>query len=239
MEAGARILTESDLRDVTTTKMTQYGAVGQTEDGRRFRYVGTGATGLTAGLLGVSAPKVANHENISLTAGSNVAVGSRLITATLGATAATQDQYAEGFLYVVDGTGKGATYRISGNSAAASAGSVQIYLAEPLFTALSVADTKVTLAASNYAGVTPSTTLAKAAGVASVAIPASNFGWVQTHGVAAPLAQGAVTKGFPFKQSTTVAGAVTVGSAATDQTLGTADEALVDTKYYRATINID
>lgn len=237
---GIRTLTDSDLRDVTSTKTTQLGAVGATEDGRLFRYAGAGASAINAGQLAIAAAKVANHENISLASTSQTAVGSKIITVTLGATAATQDQYAEGTLVINDGAGAGAAYRISGNTAGASSGTVVVSLAEPIATALSTSTTKVTLVANDYAAVITSTTAGLPIGIPQVTIPANNYGWVQRSGISAPLAQGAVTKGNGIVQSTTTAGAITTEAAGTlTLRVGIAAEALVDTKYYRANLTLE
>jgi hypothetical protein len=72
-----------------------------------------------------------------------------------------------------------------------------------------------------------------------VAIPASNFGWVQTKGIAGVLSAGVITKGYPAVQSQSIIGALAIGSAATDAVLGYAPEATVDTKYGYINLKID
>jgi hypothetical protein len=238
MNDGIRIISATDLRDVTTTKNDQYGAFGATEDRRQFRYVGTGAGAVTAGSLLVVAPTVANHTNIAVFA--NAPVGATVLTVTLGATAATQDQYAEGFLTVNAGTGLGTTYRLTGSTAGASAGNVTVYLAEPLQVALTSATSKVSLASSPYAGVITSTTVSRPVGVATVAIPANSFGWVQCYGYCAAVADASpATKGQTVKQSVTTAGTVTVAAAATDFAIGSAPEAGVATEARAIWLNIE
>lgn len=241
MDVGVRILSEQDLRDVSSTKQVQYGAKGVTEDGRMFRYVGADSTGLSIGKLVIGPAKVSNHENRALAATSLVAVGSTSISISIGATAATLDQYAEGFLDVVDGTGKGASYRVAGNQAALSSGTLVVTLAEPIATALAVSDTKVTMSVSPFSSVTHTATLGLGLGVATIAIPASNYGWVLSRGHASVLSDGIITRGYEFVQSASVSGAIAIsaGNAATSQGLGDCPEATADAKYYPVSFNID
>jgi hypothetical protein len=146
MEHGIRTLTSTDLRDTTSTNTETLGAIGRTADGREFKYVKADASnGLAIGKLGVAPAIVANHVNRSLDSTSAVAVGSRQVVVALGNTAATADQYAGGYLVVRDGTGKGAAYRINGNSAANANASTTVTLLDPVATALSTSDSKVDL----------------------------------------------------------------------------------------------
>ena len=96
-------------------------------DGRVFRYSKMGATVGVAGNVYQAAVPVANH----LAAVCDVArdVGATQISATLGATAASIDDYAEGTAHVNKAGGLGHTYIIhrawrpgDGHAAVASAG---------------------------------------------------------------------------------------------------------------------
>lgn len=239
---GIRTLTAEQLTDHSTTKTETLGARAQSEDGRRFVYVlSDSSAGLAQGKLGVAAAVTANHVNRSLDSTSPVAVGSTYVVVSVGATAVTADQYADGFLVVRDGTGKGQTLRINGNAAiSSSGGAVRVSLAEPVSTALAVADSKVDLV-SPYSGVVASTTLSRAVGVPLVTLAAGEYGWVQTHGTASVLSDGIITKGYAAVQSISVAGAVAIsaGNAATSQQVGSVPEATVDTKYNQVKLNID
>ena len=238
MEQGIRTLTNTDLFTHGATKLEQLGARGVTADGRRFVYVQADASaGLAAGKLGVAAAATSTHANRSLDSSSLTAVGTKTLVVSVGA-AVTADQYADGLLIVRDGTGKGQTLRINGNTAAAGAGTITVSLADGVITALSTADSKVDLL-SPYAGAVASTTASRALGVPLVTLAAAEFGWVQTHGTAAVLSDGAVSKAAPVKQSTSVAGAVAAVAAATDTAIGSAPEATVDTKYTQIKLSID
>jgi hypothetical protein len=238
--SGYRLLTESDVNNVETIKSEQYGAIGQTEDGRKYRYVGADSSGLAAGKLAVTPARAANHANLALASTSKIKVGEQTVDVTVATTAVTDLQYLGGYLLVNDGPGAGQALKIAGHSTITSAGgTVTIHLGEPIRTALVLATSKVTLIASPWAGVTNTATLGSAVGVAPVAIPASNFGWVQTKGIAGVLSAGVITKGYPAVQSQSIIGALAIGSAATDAVLGYAPEATVDTKYGYINLKID
>lgn len=242
MQDGPRYLTSSDLFDHGTTKLDSLGARGVTADGRRWVYVlSDSSAGLAKGKLGVAAAVTSNHVNRSLDSTSPVAVGSRTVVVSVGATAVTQDQYADGYLVVRDGAGVGQVLRIDGNAAiSSSGGAVTVSLYDPVQVALSTSTSKVDLV-SPYSGVAASTTLGQAIGVPMVTLAAGEYGWVQTHGAASVLSDGIITKGYAGVQSTSVAGAVMIsaGNAATSQTVGLAPEATVDTKYTRFKLSID
>lgn len=237
MFSGAVEISAQDLKTVSTVALMALGSLGRTKDGRLFRYSLAGAAALVAGKLSIAAAKVANHTNIGIPA--DVAVGVSNLTVTLGATAATLNQYAEGILSIVDGTGKGLEYIVRGHAAAASAGALLLYLDEPLAVALATADTKVSLVQNRWANVVESATAGEPAGVTAFPIPIANYGWLQTGGRATVLSDGIIAKAVAFKQSASIAGAIAATAAATDHAVGSVPEATVDTKYYPALLEID
>ena len=231
MQSELRTLTSTDLRVSSTTALDTLGSAGYTADNRQFSYVGVGATAVTAGQLLVTPAVVANHQGISIASGSKTAAGTNSLTLTLGATAATKDQYADGFLTVVTNTGAGYAYRIKGNSVGLSSGTIilDLYNDEPLITAVD-STTTFNLSANPYANLIASTTASHAVGVAASNIAANAFGWVQTYGMCSVLIKGSISKGNSVIQSTATAGAVatTSGSAAL---LGNTLEACIDGQY--------
>lgn len=231
METGTRQLTLTDLNTVTTTKTESLGARGETADGRIFRYVGFGGTStINPGQLCVSAATTANYQTLAITAvgtggqvAANLAAGSTTVVLTNGATAVTQDQFAEGFLEVKSTANGNLAYKIRGNSAAAGSGYITVYLdpREPLRNAASLVPGTDTanLNPSPFAAVAPSTTLNSAVGLTTVAVPntasVTNYGWVQSGGPALVLNDAAATLavGVGIAQSGTVAGSVVVAGA--------------------------
>jgi hypothetical protein len=146
-------------------------------------------------------------------------------------------------LVVNSGTGAGFAYRISGNTAASSAGVVKVFLAQPegLTAAIAASSaTKVSLVASPFSALVTSTSAARAAGVTSATIAANAFGWFQTAGYCSVQSDAApATKGQALKQSVTTAGNVTATAAATDIAVGSAVETGVSTEYRLAYLSID
>lgn len=232
MQDGPRFLTEGDLNTLTTTKQTQYGAVGMTEDGRMYRYVSFGGTStINPGLLVVSAAAAANSTGLAISAANTttqLSVGSTSLIVTNGATAVTQDEFA-----FVDVLWTGGTMRLKlrGNTAAAASGAITLLLKEPLqnSTALVPATDTVNLVQSPYAGVITTTTVSQPIGLTTMPVPntasVTNYGWVQTLGNAFATVT-TTTKGQAVKQGTGTAGYVTVTSAATDYQIGAARESV-------------
>lgn len=241
MFRGQHELAAQDLHATSSTQLEKLGIVGETIDGRKFRYAKAGAVNLAAAKICVAEAVAGNHQDIAVAAAA--AVGDTQVTVTLGATAATANQYAEGFLTVISSTGLGYSYRISGHPAAASAGSLTVTLdaTEPLQVALATSS-KVTLTKNPWKDiiVAPNAVAHRAVGVPSVALTAAYFGWVQTKGDAPVLSDGVIGKGSGAILSDAVAGAVEVEVAGTvTNRVGRAPEATVDAKYYLIDLCID
>lgn len=235
MNEGIRTLVAQDLRETSTTQLQELGSVGRTSDGRRFVYAKAGGV-LAPGKLAVAEAIAANHTNIAVAA--NAAIGATSVTVTLGATDATENQYAEGYLVAYDSTGAGINYKISGHPAATGSTQLVVKLEEPLIVALTSAASKVSLVKHTAKDVTHSTTLGTAVGVPNVAVASGSYAWLQTYGTCSVLADGTPTKGYGLIQSTGTAGALAVASAATDQVVGVAQETFVSTKYPAAMLKI-
>lgn len=233
-------LTNQDARKVSDAQLHELGTVAETADGRVYRYSQAGATALAAGKVNSPVAKVANHTNIAVAA--DASVGDRKVTVTLGATAATQDQYKDGFLVVNDGAGVGCAYRIAGNTAGASAGTVDVYLADSVEIDLAAATSKVSLAPNPWAGsvVTASSNALFCNGSNNVAVAAGSFYWSQTRGTASVLSDGIIAKGAEAIVSGSVAGALAT-QVDTDvvRIVGVAPEATVDAKYYPVFLLVD
>jgi hypothetical protein len=243
MDTGIRTLAEQDISVLSTTQSSQLGAIGQTADGRKFRYVSFGGTSTIAPGLVVTAPALtANFQGLAITATTvtaatqvtaNLNLGATQIVLTNGSTAITKDQFAEGYLdIIVGGASADAghyTHKIRGNTAAAaSTGYVTVYLAEPLrnTTALVPGTDTANLRLNDYANVNTSTTAALPVGVTVMPVPntatVTNYGWVQVYGDCVVLndAGGTITVGGAFGQSTTTAGNVKAATASTVPIIG-------------------
>ena len=213
-------------KETTTTRREHpLGAVGMTPDGRCFRWAFSGEA-IGAGQLVMQKGAVANHDMdlATATAGS---VGDTSITVTLGATAATLNQYEDGALYTNDGTGEGHLYAIRSNPAADASASLVLTLHEKIREATSTSDTLNGLIENDYKDVEiydADDIDGPALGVAPTEIANDTYFWLQTSGRAAVLIQGTGVLGDAVEASQTTDGAVCLHdvSANTDQApLGT------------------
>lgn len=230
----------AQVDQTSDSKEVRLGTIYTDSHGRTFRYVKAGASALDRGKLVVAPTVVANHLNMSFAAAP--AVGDKEVQVTLGATAATADQYEDGWMIVQDGTGEGRAYPVEGNLPADSAGTCKVYLKEAIDTAGALSESNVDLLANEYNAVVVSATdqADRALGVPIVAIAAGEFGWVQSGGICAVLADEAVNPGLAVTIGTGVAGAVEAVDADTEQIVGYVPfTALVDTEYKAVNLVID
>ena len=242
MDTGVRILSEQDITETSTTKQVQLGAVGATEDGRQFRYVSYGGTTtIVPGVLLQAAVGATNSTGLAITATTvattpaqttaSLTAGSNFLVLTNGSTQVTQDEFAEGFLEVVQTSGSNEgpiKYRILGNTAAtASTGYITVYLAEKLRNAqvLVPGTDTANIWASPYALPIITTTVNLPIGLTVNQIVNSatvtNYGWVQTKGPAIALQDAStLTIGNTVGPSTTTSGYVGLAVAATKPAIG-------------------
>lgn len=237
MISGFTQITPSDIGYASTTKNgVLLGTKAVARDGTIYRWTQNGAVALAAGVMTGAVAVVANHSNLALAAASNIAVGSVKITVTLGGTAATADQYADGTAVIVDGAGVGQDMLIVGNSAQSSTtGTVDLYLAEAVSTLLSISTTKVTLQPNPNSNVVvaPAAATSVAVGTTTFAVAAASYFWAQTRGMASVLSAGVIAKNTGAIVSASIAGALTTEAAGTiTQRVAYAPDATVDTKYY-------
>ena len=193
------------------------GALRILDDGRKFRYSRNGGVALGAGLPTIAANAVANH--VSMATAANVAIGSTQVTVTLGATAATADQYAGGYLGIDEGAGLGTYYKIESHPAADASDPCLITLAEPIRVALTAAATKTTLCYNECDLVVVCTGVAdQPVGVPLIAVPISYYHWEQTGGThSAVLTSGTPALGIALSMG---AGLLLAMNAVTDPCVG-------------------
>jgi hypothetical protein len=219
---------------------TLVGTRFDTSDGREVTLVKNGAVALVAGVLTQDAAIVPNHQNIAVTAYQAYSANGNVpakVTVTLGATAATANQYAGGFLVVNDNNGEGHTLRIASHPAADSSASLAITLEEGSSVAITTASEVCLLPAHGKDVIIQPTTVTGAqVGVTMNAIAASAYGFVVSRGITSCLAQGTIGVGLGLSVGS-VAGSVAV-AAATTARLGFAAQAGVDTEYRAVYVNI-
>lgn len=231
------------------TFLEQLGTRWDLDDGREVVLVLAGASNLAEGKLMQDAALISAHANLAVTAVqaySNNGNTPATVTVTLGAAAATVNQYAGGYAAVVDGTGAGQTLQIASNPAAASSGSLTVTLADGPNTALDTTS-KITLIpqpASNVI-IYPHGAMTNAVrGVTLYPITSGNYGFLLSKGTVSVLADAtAPTAAEPVGPSTTVDGAIgtivaTTATALPGYPVGYAIANTVSAKYYPVEIDL-
>lgn len=237
---GPLQLANQDIYRISSTKLHRLGAQGATRDGRLFRYGLAGAVALAPGKINQIPAVVANHQNIAVQTAS--VVGDSQLLVTLGATLASADQYADGYVVGYDASGVGQTLQVQGNSAAALSTTCTVYLSDPVAIAQTTSG-KVNLELNPWAGALVYATGATTefcVGVTQVSLTAANYGWFQTRGPAAVLTNGTIAKGSGVVPGQTTAGSVDIEATGTiTQRVGTQLQAGTSTKYSTTYLTID
>jgi hypothetical protein len=198
----------------SSTAMHVVGSRINTPDGRSFRYCKNGGSAMVTGKLQQApAEDTTNWQELGIAAAT---VGDTTVTTTDTVTLAA-NALAGGLLIISEGsTGQGASYRIKSHPAATAA-AVTFTLEDPIHTTTTGTE-KVDVFPNPYSGViiAPTTATSGPVGVSIYPIAANEYGWVQTHGPVACLAQGTVTVGDDVvPANTTTAGTVVAKADAT------------------------
>lgn len=236
--AARSTVVEQDIHQISSTQQGALGLIAETKDGRVFRYGLAGAADLAVGKLVQQSAVVANHQNVVVTG----SAGDMTAVVTLGATLATADQYKDGYLSGLSGTGAGQTVRIRTHGAAALSTALTLYLAEPLTTTFA-STPKASLTKNPYAGGIISAsgeTTQQVTGVPIITVTTAYYGWFQTKGIAAVLVNGTPAVGSGLIKSATTPGAADIEATTTiTQRIGQVyDTAAVSTSYVTANLNI-
>ena len=185
-------------------------------DNRRYRFALNDGTAEIAGNLYQSVAPVGNHVNV--VADVARAVDAIVVSATLGATLAAIDIYAEGLVHTNDAVGEGYAYGIrrantagAAHAAAAASAVLTVNLAagEQVQVALTTAS-EVSFTRNRFHQVLihPSPPTSRLAGVSPGVAAADRFYWSQVEGYAAVLGDGTLLAGLPVQASIAVDGAV-------------------------------
>ena len=233
-----------DEKVTGTSKLHPFGTRMVLPDSRVYYYGQTDGA-QTAGAICQSAVGVANHD-MDL-AVNTASASDKSLSVTVGGTAVTEDQYAEGYVYVNGGTGEGHIYKIRQHDAIDSSGSGTINLmdGDGIATAF-VAATIVGLAKNPYKDfvVYPTTPTGHAVGVAAADFDDDDYGWLQTWGPAAVLCDVAFVIGNHVRVSDNTAGSGEPldrdGTHENEETIGVASliaPVTTDYGYVNLTIN--
>tara|TARA_Y100000310_G_scaffold129649_1_gene128795 strand:+ start:3528 stop:4292 length:765 start_codon:yes stop_codon:yes gene_type:complete len=211
--------------------------------------------GGTVGVAGhVYQSEVPTSTWMTMTVDKAQAIGSKTISATLGATNATvEDEFDEGYVGIEDDAGEGFLYHIAragragearANAAAAAAAVQTVNLREG-------ETIQVALAAATTLGffkhkldeviIHPSPPTAAVVGVTMRAVTANYYCWLQVKGPAMVMAEGTLVLLAPVRASETTDGTVTTvdwdEANVNDPSIGTVIDIGATTEY--ATINLD
>lgn len=146
-----------------------------------FRYAKMGATAGVTGSMYSAPAGISNHKEVVQT-GYTVAIGQTAdVNVLLTGTAATANQYDDGWMLVNKGTGLSQMRQIKSHSEAYAPVVLQLY--DGLNVA-SAATSEMTLVANPYRAVvaTPTTRVAAAVGVSLFIVTANYYCWLQTRG---------------------------------------------------------
>lgn len=224
---------------------TLVGSRWDLSDGREVLLVQAGGSSLVPGIVVQDAAIIANHQGLDITAIQTYSDNGNVpykITATLGGTAVTANQYAGGFAVINVGTGKGQTLRIASHPAQAStSGSVVLTLEEAPSVALSTSDSEVSLIPAHGKGVviTPTTLTNCVAGVTLYSLAASVYGFIVSKGIVSCLSDAAApaASGVAISPSNATGGAVESGVVA-QGIIGNAVQAGVSAENFAVFINV-
>lgn len=236
---GPTTIAAQGIYSESSTALHTVGEYMLTNDGRGFRYTYVGGTALVPGkMYQAPAEDTSNFQNLTVTAPT---AGDTSITTTSTVTLSA-NQLAGGLLVIESATtNAGQTLRIQGH-AAASAAVVTINLDDPVVYT-PTGTVQIDMHPNPYNGVivAPTTESSSPAGVPLYKVTANYYGWLQTHGPVACLAQGTVSVGDSLVLAgTSAAGAVvTQGASTTTAVVGYALTGIASTDYGLVFLTID
>ena len=198
-----------------TSLETLLGSRWDLSDGREVA-LGQPATGTTVaeGKLYQNAALIADHQNCDVTAVTAYSANGNVpaaVTITLGATAVTANQYAGGYLAVVDGAGEGQLLKIASHPAAALSATCAFTLEDGPSTALSTSTSECSLlpATGDELVIMPTTPTNVPFGLAMYPVAAGSYAFFLTKGIGNALADATTPAvGCAISWSAATAGAV-------------------------------
>lgn len=241
LSATNPIIIDFDPYNTSTAQAHELGARFEISESRSFHYgKNSTAAALGVGKIGLAPAPKTNHHNMAVQAAA--AIGATTVSVTLGATASTAQEYAEGYLTINLTPGQGTVYKVSDQPATSSGQTQTLGLSDPINVALTTSSKANLVHNAWNAVVEAAVATRRAAGVPLVPVAQSTstvpvYYWAQTNGVASVLADQAITLGARLGCSASVAGAVaadstTYGTSSLTTPVGVASiMAGVDTEY--------
>jgi len=239
-EVTTGLVIQQGLFSESATASHKIGTRMQLADGRVFYYALAGGT-IAVGKLCTSKAAQANH--IEETGLGTAAVGATSVIVTVGATAVTANEYAEGWLYANLSDGLGYHYKIKSHTSASSAGNVTVTLYDPIQVA-TTASTEFSFRYNPFYGVTVQATITtNMCGIFPRAVTSAYYAWCQTWGPAVCLSGDTAAAGTIIAAHTTdgAVGALTTATedtVITEQAVGFMCEAGVTSDYKAVILQI-
>jgi hypothetical protein len=237
-EVTTGLVIQQGLFSESATPNHSIGTRMQLADGRVFYYMSAGGALAVAKLCASKAPQT-NHIELTGT-GATAAAGDFSIAVTVGATAVTANEYAEGFLYTNLSDGLGYHYKIKAHTSASSAGVVTVTLYDPIQVATTTS-TELSFRYNPFYGVTVQATITDPmCGIPPRAFTSAYYGWIQTWGQAVVLSGDTATAGHCLRPHTTdgSVAAYTPSTTLKEQIVGFACEAGVTSDYKAVVLQI-
>lgn len=178
---------KQDLFNESQYPLHKLGQLAVDQWGSKFRYVQAGASALVTGNLLQEAAEDTNFRSMAVDTAA--AIGTSVVSVTLGGTAVTANQFDGGQLLVESAAGIGQLFRILSHEVQTStSGSCNFTVDRPLKIALTTSS-QVSIRLNSFDGVIqfPTTQTGAPVGVALYAMTAVYHGWVQSGGDGAVL----------------------------------------------------
>jgi len=199
-------ITFQDTLQTATSPQVGLGTKANTPDGSSWQYVKV-SEAVTKGFI-VSPVAVSGVDEVSSSTNS----AGQIVYITKAGATLTTGEYANGWVVVDDGTGEGQVAKIRTNNAT----TLELYPEWALTTALSVADSDITLSKVNTlvekVPITAKDTVCT--GAAQVAFAANEYGWVLTKGPGIVIAGVVITANKNFTPGDDTEGQVIIGVTA-------------------------
>lgn len=220
----------SAAQTLFSSSSTQYHDIGAqmtTPCGRKYRYVKAGAVAVVPGKLYQSPAEDTGLQNLTAVAAS---AGDTTVSFSTTVTV-TANQYAGGYVVVSVTPDVGRLYRIKSHAAYTAA--APTFVLEDAIQNAWTTSTRCDIVQNPYNGVIVNPTTASSApvGAGIYAIAAGEYGWLQTKGPAALLADGANAVGAAVVASNGVAGAVEDVTGTAQAIVGNCLTGCADTEY--------
>ena len=215
-------MTEREIYDPSSGSSLPLGARGFAPGGRVFRMAKASTVALEVGELVRKPENIERYSNMSVAAA--VAINLTTFTLTMRGPTVTLDEFKDGTVYFNDGPNQGHSYVIVGSSQTNADGTLSIDINTGLTIAITTSS-QATIIKNRYDGVrvTERVPFERALGVVPVAVPASNFFWLQVGGPVPVLQDGELYEGRDIIPSPRIRGAIQAAGAAT-----TAESVIMD-----------